>query len=189
MKPCTLLLILIASPVFATGSPHTQPTPNAESSAEAKGGDASANSDSTSSAFSKASSGDSAASLSYTARRDTPPAYAPSLAPTAPCVMGASGGLSLAGVSVTGGGGKINEECMYLETARSFSQDGYLEQAQMVRCSTPISLLVFGTREACLAGKRVVDPLPEPVSVTVEASKDAVTHEELEQAFKRGIGK
>lgn len=108
--------------------------------------------------------------------RTVPTAIAPNVYPTASCAMSGSVGASALGWGVSGGGTKVNEECMMLEGARMFSQLGYLVQGLTLACSTKSALAVYGTAQACLdAGTRyavelpvtqpVVPPMPTPAKV------------------------
>lgn len=110
--------------------------------------------------------------------RSVPTAIAPNVYPTASCAMSASVGASALGWGVSGGGTKVNEECMQLEAARMFSQLGFASQGLALACSTKSALAVYGTAQACLdAGTRyaveapVVDPVlpvqPAKVETTV----------------------
>lgn len=93
--------------------------------------------------------------------RTVPTAIAPNVYPTASCAMSASVGASALGWGVSGGGTKVNEECMMLEGARMFSQLGYLVQGLTLACSTKSALAVYGTAQACLdAGTRYAVELP-----------------------------
>jgi hypothetical protein len=82
--------------------------------------------------------------------RSVPTAIAPNVYPTASCAMSASVGASALGWGVSGGGTKVNEECMKLEAARMFAQLGYPVQGIIVACSTKSSLEVFGSAQACV---------------------------------------
>lgn len=82
--------------------------------------------------------------------RSVPTAIAPNVYPTASCAMSASVGASALGWGVSGGGTKVNEECMMLEGARMFSQLGYPIQGIILACSTKSALAVFGTAQACI---------------------------------------
>lgn len=93
--------------------------------------------------------------------RSVPTAIAPNVYPTASCAMSASVGASALGWGVSGGGTKVNEECMMLEGARMFSQLGYLVQGLTLACSTKSALAVYGDVQKCLdAGTRYATPLP-----------------------------
>jgi len=62
--------------------------------------------------------------------------YAPANLPTAPCMGSTSMGLTSVMFGFSSGSSWEATECMILEMARSFSQDGQLEDAQAVRCSS-----------------------------------------------------
>lgn len=63
-------------------------------------------------------------------------AYAPSINPTATCMGSTTGGGQGMNVGISLGTTWESENCMYLETARSFEQAGYKEDAMAVRCQT-----------------------------------------------------
>lgn len=61
-------------------------------------------------------------------------AIAPTIFPTAPCMGSSSVGATGTLFSISGGTTWTSEECMILETARSFDQAGYLTDGLSVRC-------------------------------------------------------
>jgi hypothetical protein len=61
---------------------------------------------------------------------------APANLPTAPCMGSTSVGVSAVLFGFSTGSSWEATECMTLEMARSFSQDGQIEDAQAVRCSS-----------------------------------------------------
>lgn len=61
-------------------------------------------------------------------------AIAPTIFPTAPCMGSSSVGATGTLFSISGGTTWTSEECMILETARSFDQAGYAEDGLSVRC-------------------------------------------------------
>jgi hypothetical protein len=62
--------------------------------------------------------------------------YAPANLPTAPCMGSTSVGLTSVILGFSSGTSWEATECMILEMARSFSQDGQFQDAQAVRCSS-----------------------------------------------------
>lgn len=70
---------------------------------------------------------------------DTPNPY-----PTAPCRVGVSGGLSIPGGALSGGGSVEDEECTLRETARSFKDLGVPEVGLYLLCTQ--SDVVLGRR-------------------------------------------
>lgn len=81
--------------------------------------------------------GDTVVNSNYKARKPSASmAYAPANLPTALCMGSSSMGLSSAMFGFSSGSSWEATECMILEMARSFSQDGQLEDAQAVRCSS-----------------------------------------------------
>lgn len=97
--------------------------------------------------------------------RSVPTAIAPNVYPTASCAMSASVGASALGWGVSGGGTKVNEECMQLEGARMFSQLGYPVQGIILACSTKSALAVFGTAQKCVDASL---PVAAPVAVAAQ---------------------
>lgn len=71
---------------------------------------------------------------------DTPNPY-----PTAPCRVGVSAGLSLAGGALSGGGSVEDEECTLRETARSFKDLGVPELGLILLCEQ--SEVIVGKRD------------------------------------------
>ena len=61
-------------------------------------------------------------------------AIAPTIFPTAPCMGSSSVGATGTLFSISGGSSWTSEECMILETARSFDQAGYAQDGLVVRC-------------------------------------------------------
>ena len=82
-------------------------------------------------------SGNNSISANYTAARiPVSTSYSPANLPTAPCMGSTSMGLTSVMFGFSSGSSWEATECMILEMARSFSQDGQLEDAQAVRCSS-----------------------------------------------------
>jgi hypothetical protein len=87
------------------------------------------------------SSGNTSGNTSVTSNYAAPKipvatAIAPANLPTAPCMGATSIGVSAVLFGFSTGSSWEATECMTLEMARSFSQDGQLEDAQAVRCSS-----------------------------------------------------
>lgn len=82
-------------------------------------------------------SGNNTVNTNYTAAQiPVSRAYAPANLPSAPCMGSTSVGVSSVLFGFSSGSSWEATECMTLEMARSFSQDGQLEDAQAVRCSS-----------------------------------------------------
>lgn len=82
-------------------------------------------------------SGNNTVNTNYTAAQiPVSRAYAPANLPSAPCMGSTSVGISSVLFGFSSGSSWEATECMTLEMARSFSQDGQLEDAQAVRCSS-----------------------------------------------------
>lgn len=82
-------------------------------------------------------SGDNTLNSNYKAAKiPVSTSYAPANLPTAPCMGSTSMGLTSVMFGFSSGSSWEATECMILEMARSFSQDGQLEDAQAVRCSS-----------------------------------------------------
>ena len=63
-------------------------------------------------------------------------AYAPTVFPTAPCMGSTSGGAQTGLFGFSVGTSWESKDCMMLETARSFEQAGYAEDALVIRCKS-----------------------------------------------------
>ena len=82
-------------------------------------------------------SGNTTVNSSYmAAKMSASSSYAPANLPTAPCMGSTSVGLSSVLFGFSSGSSWEATECMTLEMARSFSQDGQFDDAQAVRCSS-----------------------------------------------------
>jgi len=101
--------------------------------------------------------------------RSVPTAIAPNVYPTASCAMSASVGASALGWGVSGGGTKVNEECMQLEAARMFSQLGFPVQGLVLACSTKSALAVYQTTQACLDASAASEPTKVTTQPVVRA--------------------
>ena len=63
-------------------------------------------------------------------------AYAPNVYPTAPCMGSTTGGAQTGVFGFSIGATWESKDCMMLETARSFEQAGYKEDALAIRCKS-----------------------------------------------------
>ena len=63
-------------------------------------------------------------------------AYAPTVFPTAPCMGSTTGGAQTGVFGFSIGATWESKDCMMLETARSFEQAGYAEDALAIRCKS-----------------------------------------------------
>ena len=70
------------------------------------------------------------------ARMPVATATAPSINPTATCMGSSSAGGQGMSIGLSMGSSWESENCMYLETARSFEQAGYKEDALAIRCQS-----------------------------------------------------
>ena len=68
--------------------------------------------------------------------RNVPDLNLSNVAPTAPCIVAFTGGLSLAGGAIGFGGGKEDINCSLRETARSFAGLGLTNDAIAVLCAS-----------------------------------------------------
>jgi hypothetical protein len=71
-----------------------------------------------------------------TTLRNVPDLSLSNVAPTAPCIVAFTGGLSLAGGAIGFGGGKEDINCSLRETARSFAGLGLTRDAIAVLCTS-----------------------------------------------------
>lgn len=113
-------------------------------------------------------------------------AFAPTIFPTAPCMGSSSVGATGTLFSISGGTTWTSEECMILETARSFDQAGYATDGLAVRCqgkwaknAPSCKALVAKEAEAVQAAQptpvAVTAPATAPVKATPVAATKAVT--------------
>lgn len=68
-------------------------------------------------------------------------ANAPSINPTATCMGSSTAGGQGMSIGLSMGSSWESENCMYLETARSFEQAGYKEDALAIRCQSKYAAL------------------------------------------------
>lgn len=83
-------------------------------------------------------------------------AIAPTIFPTAPCMGSTSGGVTGTLLSISGGSSWTSEECMILETARSFDQAGFAADGLAVRCQGKWAK----NAPSCLALNKPATPAP-----------------------------
>jgi hypothetical protein len=105
-------------------------------------------------------------------------AIAPTIFPTAPCMGSSSIGGTGTLFSISGGTSWTSDECMILETARSFDQAGYAEDGLAVRCQGKWAKLAPSCKalEEGAKPKPVASAKPEPVvSKTLPTPKLIVT--------------
>jgi hypothetical protein len=105
-------------------------------------------------------------------------AIAPTIFPTAPCMGSSSIGGTGTLFSISGGTSWTSDECMILETARSFDQAGYAEDGLAVRCQGKWAKLAPSCKalEEGSKPKPVASAKPEPVvSKTLPTPKLIVT--------------
>lgn len=106
----------------------------------------------------------------YTQVRQTPPAFAGTVQPTASCKNAINGGASAPVAGVSFGFGRSDDECDLRETAREFYEMGEHDLAVTLLCTSK-------------AAKRLAQCKP---SVIVEsAHPEYATHEEVDRAFRK----
>lgn len=94
----------------------------------------------------------------YEARRiPVATAYAPSINPTATCMGSSTAGGQGMSIGLSMGSSWESENCMYLETARSFEQAGHKADAMAVRCQTKYAKSAPSCK-ALVADKKGGDP-------------------------------
>lgn len=111
-------------------------------------------------------------------------AYAPNVMPTAVCALSASGGLTVANFSLSGGGTWIDDNCVLLEQVRRANEIGQREVAAEMMMDVPAFAKAakrLSDRKAAQAAANPVPvakaPTPAPVAVVakVEPAKAVVT--------------
>lgn len=124
---------------------------------------------------------------------DTPNPY-----PTAPCRVGVSAGLSLAGGAFSGGGSVEDEECTLRETARSFKDLGVPELGLILLCEQSEVItgkknkkgelqdgeVVFGTQRCLDMVARYLDGPETAEDSHAQASQVASLERELAVAYE-----
>jgi len=91
-----------------------------------------------------ASSGGGSAVGKTTTVRMVPDPYAPTMNATAPCRISVSGGVTVIGVGVSGGGSVEDDPCNLRETARLLDGIGQREAAARVMCNDPRAAAALG---------------------------------------------
>ncbi len=171
----------ITPPTTPTPSPTPTQTPStqsqnqsqSQSSANTNSNTNSSKSSSTSSSTSNATGGTASASNNSSGNQtsietnvqapkipvDT--AYAPTVLPTVTCFKGFSAGAQTMAFGGSFGGGKIDENCAILETARSFDAVGERIAACKVKISNKYAKAAGVSMEDCLQAS-LPAPLPPP---------------------------
>ena len=192
---CLLALLLIASPAFATGLPHTPTGTHSESSAEAKSFSAS-NSKSTSSATQTATGGEQSQSndLSVNYPRLAPSTAQGSLA-VGNCGSGGNAGGSNTHGSAFLGFAWTPKDCKLLLAASAYQALGMYDAAcEMVNGIKAVrkQWTELGLSPPSCAVKPPEPVVPQPVTVNVEAAKPDLagyaTHEEVNEKVNRALG-
>lgn len=154
-------LLILASPIsFASDAPpgvHAGAWAGAAASAKASAGASVKTSQTTAqqaalvstqtvtvAAPAAASSGGGSAGGKTTTVRMVPDPYAPTMNATSPCRISVSGGVTVIGVGVSGGGSVEDDPCNLRETARLLSGIGQQEAAARVMCNDPRAAAALG---------------------------------------------
>jgi len=123
---CLLVLILLLLPPIAWAGDSTYASAYSHASAQAG-------------AAAGAISGGNTlqgGNTSYQDQKQAPSVFAPSIAPTAPCMGGTSAGGSGTGFGLSFGTSWTDDECNTRETARIFHSMGLMSDALAVICSS-----------------------------------------------------
>ncbi|MBP8291303.1 MAG: hypothetical protein KAX65_00945 [Caldilineaceae bacterium] len=101
-------------------------------------------------------------STSYKEQKQAPAVFAPSIAPTAPCMGGTSAGGAGTGFGLSFGTSWTDDECNTRETARMFQGMGMMSDALAVLCSSAYAAAApscAGRARACHADAIVAQRL------------------------------
>lgn len=138
-------------------------------SLSAQGGQGGTATSNTSSASSAANNGNGSNNTSYNSETNiaatkipVDTAYAPTTIPTVPCFKTYSGGAQTSAFGISLGGGKVDENCAILETARSFDAAGETLAACKVKISNKYAKNAGVSLEDCLTKERKFIVLPAP---------------------------
>jgi hypothetical protein len=107
--------------------------------------------------------------------RQTPPAFAGNVEPTASCKNARNGGASAPIAGLSFGWSTSDDECDLRETARMFYQLGQTQLAVALLCQSKAAKRL----PACAY------MVPAPIPVAAVAPVDAVTHAELQDVIRR----
>lgn len=153
MRQLILVVVGCIAPLaaLATNKPPAQPDPVAMAEAAAKAVAAS-------NAIAAARTGDVAVnatlsaspSVSIVTERGAPPAYAPDVFPTAPCLRGMSLGASGTGGAFSFGRTREIEGCVRREQVRIAAEMGMVDHARYLWCNLPEVLTTFGDVQVCM---------------------------------------
>lgn len=119
-----------------------------------------------------ASNGNQSMSSNYQQVRQAPPAYAPTVLPTANCLGGYSAGGSAPVGGISFGGSKVDKECRMQALANEFLAMGNFEAAAKVLCATKSAKEAKLTIEDC---RLAVAPAPVVVERLAPAPLPQVT--------------
>lgn len=114
-----------------------------------------------SSASNNSSGNSSATSINENFPRQTPWAYAPESAPSAPCIKTYGAGGSSPLIAGSFGMGKVDPGCDARETARSFALLGNREAAAKILCSTEAAKRAGLSAEDCMKFDKASEIAPE----------------------------
>lgn len=180
-------LLILASPIsFASDAPpgvHAGAWAGAAASAKASAGASVKTSQTTAqqaalvstqtvtvAAPAAASSGGGSAGGKTTTVRMVPDPYAPTMNATSPCRISVSGGVTVIGVGVSGGGSVEDDPCNLRETARLLSGIGYPDAAARIMCNDPRSAKALG---------EAICPAQQPTAMTGAGSPDCLQDETI----------
>lgn len=106
-------------------------------------------------------------STSYQQVRQAPMAYAPDAAPSAPCRVAGSAGVSAPIGGVSFGGSKMDDECDLRESARAFALLSNRIAAAKILCQTKAAKKAHLTEADCLTLEAPEQPAPQPAPVSI----------------------
>ncbi len=114
-------------------------------------------------------------------KRNAPSVHAPSIHPTAPCIVTGGFGLSFPGGGGSLGGGKLDKGCEERETARMLAEMGAIDLSLAILCKSNAVERTVGEEE-CSAWVRPLELwyVHAPADATV-LEESIAQHEELRQ--------
>lgn len=136
-----LFVLLVLFPVYASAWDRNN-TSYVNSSSYAG---AHVNSQTNSNSVSQSSTGNVTVKQKYDDQ--APAVSAPAVMTSAPCFVGYSGGVSVAGFGVSGGTGTEDKNCTLRETSRILYSIGERNAAVRVMCTDPIAAAALGTEK------------------------------------------
>lgn len=150
MKKLLILLLLLPSIAWAGDSTYASAYAGAHANAQASAG--------ATASTGNVSTGSVSVSQDYDDQ--APAVSAPSVYTSAPCFVGISGGVSVAGFGASGGSGIEDKKCTVRETSRILYAQGEREASVRTMCVEGLAALALGPTKC--AGMPVLLPVELP---------------------------